>query len=395
MVEFFIFLYLFYVVFKIAISIFQYNFVMRQNTNMPKILDDENFLIAKSYALEKEKLSIASSIFDLAIFAFWIGFGLSFLDSAVDVQSQFLKAVIVVDLFIVINWFFSLPLELYQTFWLDKKYNFSTIDAPMFVKDTIKSALLFLVFGSSLIFALAFVVGSFKLWWIYGAGLMIATIILANILYPIIRDKMFDKFEPLKDLELNQKIQNLLSSVGFESSGVFSVDASKRDNRLNAYFGGLGKTKRVVLFDTLVQKLSHNELLAVLGHELGHFKNKDMIKNIVSMSALMVLLFGFFGNIPESVFEQLSLKFEASSILVFVLIFSTPILFFAMPLMWYFSRQNEYGADEFGANLQSKEDLRSALLKLANENKSFPFSHKLQVFFYYSHPPLTQRLEKL
>lgn len=394
-VEFFIFLYFLYVASKVLISLLQYNFVINKNTNLPKILDDENFIVAKSYALAKEKLSIVSSFVDLAIFIFWIYFGLKFLDAIVQIDNNFIKAVVMVDLFIVVNWIFSLPLELYQTFWLDKKYNFSNIDLKTFAQDTVKSAFLFFIFGSALIFALAYVVSTFEFWWIYGAGLMIITIVLANILYPIIRDKMFDKFEPLKDVELNQKIESLLSSVGFESSGIFSVDASKRDNRLNAYFGGLGKTKRVVLFDTLIQKLSHNELLAVLGHELGHFKNKDMIKNIISMGVLMAVLFGLFGNIPHSVFEAISLKYEASSVLIFILIFSTPILFFVMPLMWYFSRKNEFDADEFGSNLQSKEDLKSALLKLANENKSFPFSHKLQVFFYYSHPPLTQRLEKL
>lgn len=395
MVEFFIGLYVFYVFAKISISVLQYNFVSKITQNSLKILDDSNFFVAKDYTLEKERLAIFSSMYDLAIFAFWIIFGFQFLTNMQLSDNYYINSILIVESFVVINWFFGLPFEIYQTFKLDKKYGFSTITPQIYLKDTMKSASLFFVFGSLVIFALSWFIESFELWWILGASFLIAVVILINLAYPLIRDKMFDKFEPLKDQELNQKISTLLQSVGFASSGIFSVDASKRDNRLNAYFGGLGKTKRVVLFDTLIQKLSHNELLAVLGHELGHFKNKDMIKNIFIMSGFIFAIFAIFGNVGCDSFEALSMPCSASSWLIFIMIFSTPVLFFAMPIIWYFSRKNEFNADEFGSNLQSKEDLRSALLKLANENKHFPYSHNLQIFFYYSHPPLTKRLERL
>ena len=203
------------------------------------------------------------------------------------------------------------------------------------------------------------------------------------MLYPIIRDKMFDKFESLKDKELEEKIEKLLQAVDFKSSGVFSIDASKRDNRLNAYFGGLGSTKRVVLYDTLIEKLSHNELLAVLGHELGHFKNGDILKNIGIMGLIMFVFFAFFGNLSEELFLQMKLNNEPYSIIIVFLMFSPIFSFFLMPLISLISRHNEYAADEFGSKLQSKEDLVNALLKLANENKSFPLSHPLYIFFYY------------
>jgi len=208
---------------------------------------------------------------------------------------------------------------------------------------------------------------------------------------------MFDKFEPLsdKDKELNEKIEKLLKSVGFSSSGVFCVDASKRDTRLNAYFGGLGKTKRVVLFDTLLKKLTHNELLAVLGHELGHFKNKDIIKNILVMGVVLFAFFALFGNLDEEVFLKLNLNNAPYSIITLFLLFMGPLSFFLMPLISLISRKNEYGADKFAANLVNSQDLVNALLKLVNENKSFPLSHKLYIFFYYSHPPLIERLKEL
>jgi STE24 endopeptidase len=215
------------------------------------------------------------------------------------------------------------------------------------------------------------------------------------MLYPVFRAKMFDKFSPLEDKVLEEKINKLLDSVGFKSSGVFSVDASKRDNRLNAYFGGLGSTKRVVLFDTLIQKLTHNELLAVLGHELGHFKNGDILKNIAMMGVIIFSFFAIFGNLNDELFLQMHLNKEAYSIILVILMFSPIISFFLMPLMSAMSRHNEYAADEFGSNMASSEDLVNALLKLANENKSFPLSHPLFIFFHYSHPPLVERLKEL
>lgn len=395
MAEFFIFLYAFYIFAKIFISILQYRFISKINENCLKILDDSNFFVAREYAIEKEKLNIISSIYDLLIFGFWIFVGLEILSKVEISQNFYINTISIVELFIIANWFFGLPFEIYQTFGLDKKYGFSTISGQMYFKDTIKSGFLFFIFGSLVIFGLIWLIHNFEQWWIFGASFLVGVFVLINILYPIIRDKMFDKFEPLKDQELNEKISALLQSVGFSSSGIFSVDASKRDNRLNAYFGGIGKTKRVVLFDTLIQKLSHSELLAVLGHELGHFKNKDMIKNILIMSGFIFALFAIFGNLSPQTFQNLSIPNDAGFILIFIILFSTPVLFFAMPIIWYFSRKNEFNADKFGSNLQSKADLKSALLKLANENKHFPYSHSLQVFFYYSHPPLTQRLEKL
>ena len=173
------------------------------------------------------------------------------------------------------------------------------------------------------------------------------------------------------------------------------MDASKRDNRLNAYFGGLGATKRVVLFDTLIEKLTHNELLAVLGHELGHFKNGDILKNIGIMGVVMFLFFAIFGNLPEELFLGLKLNNEPYAIIAVFMIFSPILSFFLMPLISMISRHNEYAADEFGSNLSTKEDLVNALLKLANENKSFPLSHPMYIFFYYSHPPLVERFKEL
>ena len=395
MLEIFIIAFCLYFVFNTYTSFMQIGYIKDAKILKPIILDSSKYLEAADYAIEKEKLAICSSFYDFILFILWIGFGLSFLDSLVQIDSFWIKAVVFVDLFIIINWFLTLPFELYSTFKLNKKYGFSNMTPALFIKDTIKTGILFLVFGSAVIAVISFIISSFSTWWIWGFVFIFAVIILINMLYPVIRDKMFDKFEKLKDKVLEAKIENLLNEVGFKSSGVFSVDASKRDNRLNAYFGGLGATKRVVLFDTLVEKLTHNELLAVLGHELGHFKNGDILKNIGIMGIVMFVFFAIFGNLPDELFLGLSLNNEPYAIIAVFMIFSPILSFFLMPLISMISRHNEYAADEFGSNLSTKEDLVSALLKLANENKSFPLSHPMYIFFYYSHPPLVERFKEL
>jgi len=373
----------------------QIDYVKKARLQSAVILTPSKFKVAGDYGVESQKLSLVSIFYEFILFFMWISFGLIALDDLTFGLIGWQKAVVFVDLFIIINWILALPFDLYKTFKLDKKYEFSNMTPALFIKDTLKSGILFLVFGSAVIAGLTYIIETFPSWWVYGFIFIFAVIILINALYPLIRDKMFDKFSPLADEELAVKINKLLEEVGFKSSGVFSVDASKRDNRLNAYFGGLGSTKRVVLFDTLVEKLTHNELLAVLGHELGHFKNGDILKNIGIMGFVMFVFFAIFGNIPEEFFLQLSLNNQPYAVIIVFMMFSPILSFFLMPLISAMSRHNEYAADEFGSNLSTKEDLVNALLKLANENKSFPLSHPLYIFFHYSHPPLVERLKEL
>lgn len=395
MLNLFIFLYVVYIIISLATAYLQIGFVAKRKKQKPAILDEKEFEKAGDYTIQTQKLSIITTVLDIAMLLFWLGLGLVWLDGMFADFVSWQKAVLFVDSFILINWVIALPFSLYSVFVLDKQYGFSNMTAGLYIKDTLKTGVLFLVFGSAVVAVVAVIVESFELWWIYGFTFLFGVVVLINMLYPIIRDKMFDKFEKLADKELETKINSLLEKVGFRSSGVFSVDASKRDNRLNAYFGGLGSTKRVVLYDTLISKLTHDELLAVLGHELGHFKNGDVLKNIGIMGAILFAFFAIFGNMTSAVFSTLGLASDASSIIVLFMIFSPAMSFFLMPLISYISRHNEYNADKFGSDLSSKDDLISALLKLVRENRSFPFSHAWYVFFYYSHPPLSQRLKRL
>ncbi len=372
----------------------QIDYVQKAKNGNAVILNQSGFKIAGNYSVESNKLGLVTILYDFMLFFLWIGFGLEALNTLTNDYTGWVKAVIFIDSFIIINWLFALPFDLYSTFSLDKRYGFSNITKKLYIQDTLKSGVLFLIFGSAAIAGLALIIESFPSWWIYGFGFIFGVVIVINILAPYFM-MLFNKFEPLKDEILKEKIEILLKSVGFKSSGVFSSDASKRDNRLNAYFGGLGGSKRVVLFDTLIEKLSHNELLAVLGHELGHAKNGDIYKNIGIMGFVLFIFFAIFGNLPDEVFLGLGLANEPYAIIVVFMLFSSIFSFFLMPLISAMSRHNEYAADRFGSEMQTKEDLINALLKLANENKSFPLSHPLYIFFHYSHPPLVERFKAL
>ena len=219
--------------------------------------------------------------------------------------------------------------------------------------------------------------------------------LVINLIYPTLIAPIFNKMSPLEDGELKGKIEGLLAKCGFKSSGVFTIDASKRDNRLNAYFGGLGATKRVVLFDTLIKKLSTEEIVAVLGHELGHFKHKDILKMIALSAVMLFCLFFIFGNVGVGAYEAIGLGQNGASIIIFLVLFSPIFSFLFSPIISYFSRKNEFGADRFSKEISNKTDMINALTKLGSENKAFPKSHWLYSFVYHSHPSLFERINEL
>ncbi len=387
--------YTLYVLVKFYATIMEIGFVVKAKKTKPIILTPANFLKAANYKIDTSKMELVTILYDLLLFFWWIGYGLNMLDASISTQNEIIRSVIFVDLFIVINYFFSLPFDLYKTFSLDKQYGFSKIDMKTYLIDTIKSGLLFMIFGSAIITLISWIMLSFSSWWIWGFGAVFIIILFVNMIYPTLIAPIFNKFTPLDNDDLRNSIEDLLQKAGLKSSGVFSLDASKRDSRLNAYFGGLGKSKRVVLFDTLIEKLDKHELLAVLGHELGHFKHKDIIKNIFSSGLMLFIMFAIFGNLPKDIFLQLGISDGIYMNIILFLMLSPVLSFLFMPIFGMISRKNEYAADEYGSECESKEALSSALMKLADENKSFPLSHPLSIFLYFTHPPLVQRLQKL
>ncbi len=388
-------IYFIYVLTRIYISTMEIGYIARAKQDPAVILDPSNYIKAAEYKIAVQRMDMLSTLYDYLLFIFWIGFGLRWLEKSITLQDPTMKSVAYVLAFIVIGYIASLPFDLYKTFYLDKKFGFSNITPKLYIVDTLKSAALFLIFGGAVTWVIVKLIASTENWWLMGFGFIFVIILIINMIYPTLIAPIFNKFEVLKDENLKEAIEKLLSKAGLKSSGVFTIDASKRDNRLNAYFGGLGKSKRVVLFDTLIEKLNEKELLAVLGHELGHYTHKDILKNIFMMGLLMFLLFYIFGHLPNILFEAVGIPKAPHTIIAIFLIFAPVVSFFFMPLFGMVSRANEYAADEYGAQSQDAPSLASALQKLANENKSFPKSHPLFIFFYYTHPPLIERLRRL
>jgi len=291
-----------------------------------------------------------------------------------------------------------LPFGYYEKFILDEKFGFNKSSLAQWIKDTLISFAATLVFGSLIVWGIYVIISSFTFWWLWSFLFIFAVVILINMLYPTFRAMFFDKLTPLKDEALDDEIKRLMQKTGFVSSGVFVSDASKRDARLNAYFGGFGKAKRVVLFDTLIEKLTTKELLAVLGHELGHFAHGDIYKNIALVGGMLFGMFALFGNLPDALYAELGINQAPYAVMILLLLFMPVLGFLMMPIMGIVSRHNEYEADKTGSELGGSGgavELANALKKLVNENKSFPLSHPIYIFFHYTHPPVLERLKEL
>lgn len=388
-------IYFIYILAKIYISVMEIGYVSKEKENKPVILLPSNYIKGANYKIKSERMSILGDLVDYFAFLFWMGFGLRWLDGAIVESDLVLKAVYFLLAFLGINYLITLPFDIYKTFSLDKKFGFSNTTPKLYITDQIKSIALTAIFGGAVIWVIAKIIQSFESWWLYGFFTVFALIIFINMIYPTLIAPIFNKFTILENEELRGAIEELLQKAGLKANGVYTIDASKRDTRLNAYFGGLGKSKRVVLYDTLIQKLNKSELLAVLGHELGHFKHKDIFKNIAMMGFLMFLMFFIFGNLPQKLFLTLGIPKAPHTVMAVFLLFSPIVSFVFMPLFGLMSRSNEYHADEYGASCENEVALANALEKLANENKSFPKSHPLYIFFYYTHPPLVERLKRL
>lgn len=391
-------IYTLFALISIYTSVMQIGYVNSAKKGKAVLLGENDFIKAANYSIAKERMSIASTFVDYIAFIFWIGIGIKFLEQNISYENEALLNIAIVMSFLVINSLVSLPFSYYEKFVLDEKFGFNKSTLAQWAKDTFISFVMTLLFGSLVVWGIYEIISSFELWWLWSFVFIFAVVVLINMLYPTFRALFFDKLTPLKNEELDAQIKDLMDRTGFVSSGVFISDASKRDARLNAYFGGFGKTKRVVLFDTLIEKLTTKELLAVLGHELGHFAHGDIYKNIALVGVMLFGMFALFGNLPSSLYAELGIS-EAPYVIMILLMLFMPVLgFLMMPIMGIVSRHNEYAADKKATELSGSGgsiELANALKKLVNENKSFPLSHPIYIFFHYTHPPVLERLKEL
>ncbi len=317
----------------------------------------------------------------------------------IELSSQVASGVGIVLTVFILSHLIELPISLYQTFRLEEKYGFNKTTLPQFIKDQFLQIFLMLLIGGPLIAAILWVMQHMgQFWWLIAWAILITFSLLMSWLYPVLIAPLFNKFKPLDDPDLNERIQKLLEKCGFQSKGIFVMDGSRRSGHGNAYFTGFGKNKRIVFFDTLLEKLTADEVEAVLAHELGHYKRKHVIKQLVASAALSLVGFALMGWIYLQPWFYtglgISVATTSTALILFILV-SPAFTFFLQPISAKFQRKFEFEADDYAAEKTSASSLISALVKLFRDNASTLTPDESYANFYYSHPPASIRIGHL
>lgn len=294
-------------------------------------------------------------------------------------------------------WALQLPFSIYYQFRLEERFGFNRMKPKTFVMDQVKTILISLALGIpllALIFSLVDWMGDW--WWLGGWGVMMAFQLLTAALFPVLLAPLFYKFTPLPEGELKERIFALARQVKFKMAGIFTIDGSKRSAHSNAFFAGMGKARRIVLFDTLMENLNNDQILSVLAHEMGHNVKKHILKGLI-LSAISSLI-GFYLLslcLKWPPFFQAFGVSEPSITVGFVLfgLLSAVFTFPLNPVMKWFSRKNEYESDAFSVEITGdKASMKEALLNLSKDNLSNLTPHPWYSFYHYSHPTTTERV---
>ena len=373
--------------------------------------DKEKYKKAKNYALSKNKISLFSSslsfslVISLIVFNGYgiidqfVSFNLSKSFESLQISSNFIQSGVFFLILFILNSIISIPFSYYKTFVIEEKFGFNKTTKLTFFIDIIKSTLLSFFIGGILLFLALYLYENlndgFWLWLWIGLSLLM---ILINMFYADLIVPIFNKLTPLDDGELRNKIEKYSNDVGYLLKNIYVIDGSKRSTKANAFFSGLGPRKTIALYDTLIEKHTENELVAVLAHEVGHFKKKHIFSGLI-MSIIQIGIISFFFELCLKLPEiSLALGGLESSfhlgLVGFSIIFS-PISILSGIIMNYNSRKNEFEADAYAKETFNGEDLSLALKKLSVDSLSNIYPHPLYVFFHYSHPPLIQRLRAL
>lgn len=361
---------------------------------------------AADYTLDKLRFGVVSGLIGAAVLLGWtlLG-GLDALNTALreallprvgplGYQLGLLGAFSLVSA--LIDW----PLAAYSTFRIEQRHGFNRLSWGMWLGDQFKQSLVGLLIGTPVAALILWLMGTAgAAWWLWAWGAWVAFSLLLMVIFPIFIAPLFNKFEPLTDTHLAGRVQALMTRCGFQAKGFFVMDGSRRSAHANAYFTGLGAAKRVVFFDTLLTRLSHGEVEAVLAHELGHFKHKHVLKRMVMMFAMSLAGFALLGWLTHQsgfylglgVRPNLNAPNDALALLLMLLALP-PVMYFVAPVMSAFSRKDEYEADAYACAQSSGADLSMALIKLYKDNSSTLTPDPLYVRFYYSHPPAAERL---
>ena len=320
-----------------------------------------------------------------------------------------LQQLALVGAFALISGLIDLPVSLYQTFVIEERFGFNKMSLKLWLADLLKSTLVGAAIGLPLLAVVLWLMGAAGgLWWLWAWGLWMGFNLLMLVLYPTFIAPLFNQFRPLEDESLKTRVTALMQRCGFSAKGLFVMDGSRRSAHANAYFTGFGAAKRVVFYDTLLAKLSPAEVDAVLAHELGHFSHKHIQKRIVGMFALSLLAFALLGWLSGQGWFYAGLGVtpnfqiqgvtntpnDALALLLFMLVL--PVFsFFISPVFAQRSRRDEFEADAYAMAHTNGQDLRSALLKLFEDNASTLTPDPVYAGFYYSLPPATERLARM
>jgi STE24 endopeptidase len=378
-------------------------FIIAHRKKVPDAFHDKISLFdhqkAADYSVTKINFSQLNLLISSIVFMIWLPLGgLNFI---IEVATQFSPNLIIqtLMLFFIYSFFESLiqiPLSLYSTFVIEEKFGFNKMTLSLFFKDLIKSTLLSIFLMAPLLSLLVYIMTNTTHWWFYSWLVIVSFQFIIMWAYPRFIAPLFNKFSPLNDENLKINIFELLKKTNLQFKDIFVMDASLRSSHGNAYFTGFGKNKRIVFFDTLLKNLNHGEILAILAHELGHFKHKHILKSLI-ISTLMLLIGLFIVFKLHNLHEFWNGHFVVPGHPgIFLLLFSliAPLyIFWATPLFSYFSRKNEFEADTFAVMNTKGEDLEKSLIKLYQENASTLTPDPIYSKFYFSHPPALERIE--
>ena len=311
--------------------------------------------------------------------------------------------VALVFVFSLIGGLIELPLDWYSHFRIEQRFGFNRMSLALWLTDLIKNFFVSVLIGLPLIAMVLWLMGAAgTTWWLWAWGAWVAFNLLLMVIYPVWIAPLFNNFQPLEDETLKQRVQALMQRCGFAAEGLFVMDGSKRSAESNAYFTGLGKAKRVVFYDTLLARLSHDELEAVLAHELGHFHHRHLRKSLISIFAITLAGFAALGwlSMQQAFFVGLgvtpnaALPNDALAILLFLLVIPTvsPLI---EPVWSAASRRHEFEADAYAKQQASAPALVQALVKLTEDNAVTLTPDPVYVRFHYSHPPMVERIAAL
>ena len=361
---------------------------------------------AADYTIERTRLTMLEVIVSAAVLiALTLLGGVAAINGLVSnwLGEGYLGQIGLVAVVIAITSAIDLPFDYYRQFVVEERFGFNRMTKRIFFTDLVKGILLGAALGLPLLFVLLWLMNQAgSLWWLWAWVVLVAFQMLVLVLYPTFIAPLFNKFEPLTDDALKSRIEALMKRCGFAAKGLFVMDGSRRSAHGNAYFTGFGAAKRIVFFDTLLARLSGSEIEAVLAHELGHFKRRHVIKRMIVTFAISLAMLALLGWLTQRVWFYEGLGVQPSmtgsnSGLALVLFFlALPVfMFFVTPLGSLSSRKHEFEADAFAASQTGAQDLVNALVKLYEDNASTLTPDPLYTAFYYSHPPASQRIDRL